>query len=58
MKTMALDDLIKNPLTEEDKRIINSAKPAVTEEYSEVTDSQMKKYKTWYTVHTSTNKYL
>ena len=34
MKTMALDDLIKNPLTEEDKRIINSAKPAVTEEYS------------------------
>ena len=34
MKTMALDDLIKNPLTEEDKRIINSAKPAVSEEYS------------------------
>ena len=25
MKTMTLDDVIKNPLTEEDKKIINSA---------------------------------
>ena len=45
MKTMTLDDLIKNPLTEEDRKIINSAKPIVTEEYPEVTDAQMKKYR-------------
>ena len=30
MKTMTLDDLVKNPLTEEDKKIINSAKPVIT----------------------------
>lgn len=45
MKTMTLDDLIKNPLTEEDRKIINSAKPVVTEECPEVTDAQMKKYR-------------
>ena len=42
MKTMTLDDLI-NPLTEEDRKIINSAKPVVTEECPEVTDAQIKK---------------
>ena len=55
MKTMTLDDLIKNPLTEEDKKIINSAKPVVTEECPEVTDVQMKKYKPWYEVHPNGN---
>ena len=55
MKTMTLDDLIKNPLTEEDRKIINSAKPVVTEECPEVTDAQMKKYKPWYEVHPSGN---
>lgn len=43
MKTMTLDDLIKNPLTEEDRKIINSAKPVVTEEWPKVTDAQIKK---------------
>ena len=42
---MTLDDLIKNPLTEEDRKIINSVKPVVTEECPEVTDAQMKKYR-------------
>ena len=55
MKTMTLDDLIKNPLTEEDRKIINSAKPVVTEECPEVTDAQMKKYKSWYEVHPNGN---
>ena len=55
MKTMTLDDLIKNPLTEEDRKIINSAKPVVTEECPEVTDAQMKKDKPWYEVHPSGN---
>ena len=54
MKTMTLDDLI-NPLTEEDRKIINSAKPVVTEECPEVTDAQMKKYKFWYEVHPNGN---
>ena len=54
MKTMTLDDLI-NPLTEEDRKIINSAKPVVTEECPEVTDAQMKKYKSWYEVHPNGN---
>ena len=51
---MKLDDLI-NPLTEEDRKIINSAKPVVTEECPEVTDAQMKKYKSWYEVHPNGN---
>ena len=55
MKTMALDDLIKNPLTEEDKRIINSARPVVTEECPEITDAQIKKYKPWYEIHPNEN---
>ena len=55
MKTMTLDDLIKHPLTEEDKKIIHSAKPVVTEECPEVTDAQMKKYKPWYEVHPNGN---
>lgn len=55
MKTMTLDDLIQKPLTEEDKRIINSAKPVITEECPELTDEQMKKFKPWYEVHPKGN---
>lgn len=51
MKTMTLDDLIKKPLSEEDKKIINSAKPIITEECPEITDEQMKNFKPWYEVH-------
>ena len=55
MKTMTLDDLIQKPLTEEDKRIINSAKPVITEDCPELTDEQMKKFKPWYEVHPKGN---
>ena len=41
MKTLTLDDLIKKPLTEEDKKIINSAKPVITEECPELTDEKI-----------------
>ena len=51
MKTMTLDELVKNPLTEEDKKIINSAKPVITEDCPEMTDSQLKNFKPWYEVH-------
>lgn len=51
MKTMTLDDLIKNPLTEEDKKIINAAKPVVTDDCPEMTDEQLKEFKPWYEVH-------
>ena len=55
MKTMTLDDLIQKPLTEEDKKIINSAKPIITEDCPELTDEQMKKFKPWYEVHPKGN---
>ena len=55
MKTMTLDDLIKNPLTAKDKEIINAAKPIVTDDCPEVTDEQMKKFKPWYEVHPNGN---
>ena len=55
MKTMTLDDLIRNPLTEEDKKIINSARAVVTEECPEVTDAQIRKYKPWYEIHPNEN---
>ena len=51
MKTMTLDELIRNPLTDNDRVIINTAKPIVTEDCPEVTDEQMKKFKPWYEVH-------
>ena len=51
MKTMTLDELVKNPLTEEDKKIINSAKPVITEDCPEMTASQLKNFKPWYEVH-------
>lgn len=55
MKTMTLEDLIQKPLTEEDKKIINSAKPVITEDCPELTDEQMKKFKPWYEVHSKGN---
>jgi len=47
---MTLDELVKNPLTEEDKKIINSAKPVITEDCPEMTASQLKNFKPWYEV--------
>ncbi len=55
MKTMTLDELVKNPLTEEDKKIINSAKPVITEDCPEMTASQLKNFKPWYEVHPNGN---
>ena len=55
MKTMTLDELIRNPLTDNDRVIINTAKPIVTEDCPEVTDEQMKKFKPWYEVHPNGN---
>lgn len=55
MKTMTLDDLLKNPLSEEDKKIISSAKPIVTDDCPEVTDEQSKNYRPWYEVHPKGN---
>nr|WP_180486252.1 BrnA antitoxin family protein [Treponema socranskii] len=55
MKTMTLDELVKNPLTEEDKKIINSAKPLITEDCPEMTTSQLKNFKPWYEVHPNRN---
>ena len=51
MKTMTLDDLIMNPLTEEDKKIIHSAKPVITEDCPELSEAQLKNFKPWYEVH-------
>lgn len=56
MKTMTLDDLIKTPLSEEDKKIISSAKPVVTVDCPEQTEEQLKNYKPWYEVHPKGNK--
>ena len=50
MKTMTLDDLIMNPLTEEDKKIIHSAKPVITEDCPELSEAQLKNFKPWYEV--------
>ena len=55
MKTMTLDDLIKKPLTEEDKNIINSARPIVTDDCPEIPDEQLKNFKPWYEVHPNGN---
>ena len=55
MKTMTLDELVKNPLTEEDKKIINSAKPVITEDCPEMTAPQLKNFKPWYEVHPNGN---
>lgn len=41
MKTMTLDDLLKNPLTENDKKIISNARPIATEDCPEQTDEQL-----------------
>ena len=35
MKTMTLDDLLKNPLTENDKKIIANPRPIATEDCPE-----------------------
>ena len=45
MKTMTLDDLLKNPLTENDKKIIANARPIATEDCPEQTDEQLKQFK-------------
>lgn len=55
MKTMTLDELIMNPLTEEDKKIIHSAKPVITEDCPERSEAQLKKFKPWYEVHPNGN---
>lgn len=55
MKTMTLDELIRKPLTDKDKEIINAAKPIVTDDCPELTDEQMKKFKPWYEVHPNGN---
>lgn len=51
MKTITLDDLLKNPLTENDKKIIAKARPLATEDCPEQTDVQLKQFKPWYEVH-------
>ncbi|MBP5449770.1 MAG: BrnA antitoxin family protein [Spirochaetales bacterium] len=51
MKTMTLDDLIKQPLSEEDKKIINESQPVVTEDCPEMSDKQLQQFKPWYEVH-------
>ena len=51
MKTMTLDDLIMNPLTEKDKKIIHSANPVITEDCPELPEAQLKNFKPWYEVH-------
>lgn len=51
MKTMTLDEIMKVPLSEEDKRIINNAKPVITNDCPEMTDEQLKQFKPWYEVH-------
>ena len=55
MKTMTLDDLIKQPLSEEDKKIINEAQPVVTEECPEMSDEQLQQFRPWYEVHKNEN---
>lgn len=55
MKTMTLDDLIKQPLSEEDKKIINEAQPVVTEDCPEMSDKQLQQFKPWYEVHKQDN---
>ena len=47
---MTLDDLLKNPLTENDKNIIANALPIATEDCPEQTDEQLKQFKPWYEV--------
>lgn len=51
METMTLDDLLKNPLTENNKNIIANARPIATEDWPEQTDEQLKQFKPWYEVH-------
>ena len=58
MKTMTLDDLLKNPLTENDKNIIANARPIPTEDCPEQTDEQLKQFKPWYEVHPKGNDVL
>ena len=55
MKTMTLDDLLKNPLTEDDKKIIAKARPIATKDCPEQTDEQLKQFKPWYEVHPEGN---
>ena len=55
MKTMTLDDLLKNPLTENDKKIIANARPIATKDCPEQTDEQLKQFKPWYEVHPEGN---
>lgn len=55
MKTMTLDDLINQPLSEEDKKIINEAQPVVTEDCPEMSDKQLQQFKPWYEVHKNEN---
>lgn len=51
MKTMTLDELLQNPLTEKDKEIIENAKPVITDDCPEQTKEQLKQFKPWYEVH-------
>ena len=55
MKTMTLDDLLKNPLTENDKNIRANARPIATGDCPEQTDEQLKQFKPWYEVHPKGN---
>lgn len=57
MKTMTLDDLLKNPLTENDKKIIANARPIATEDCPEQTDEQLEQFKPWYEVHPKGNDF-
>ena len=52
---MTLDDLLKNPLTEDDKKIIAKARPIATKDCPEQTDEQLKQFKPWYEVHPEGN---
>lgn len=51
MKTMTLDEIVKNPLTEKDKEIIRSAQPNCSEECPAQSRKQLEEYKPWYCVH-------
>jgi uncharacterized protein (DUF4415 family) len=51
MKTMTLDELKQIPLTTDDKNIIESAQPVITDDCPEMTDDQLENFKPWYEIH-------
>lgn len=55
MKTITLDELMKTPLTEEDKKIIENAKPTPDKDCPAQTEEELKQFKPWYEVHPNGN---